>query len=42
MWLEDESGATGHALVGRVADGLDPGGILNPAVLLEPTDRLEE
>ncbi len=41
-WLEREIGAAGRRLLARAAAELDPGGILNPAVLLDPTDRLEE
>ncbi len=41
-WLEPETGPLGLGLLRAVAARLDPSGILNPQVLLDPTDRLEE
>ncbi len=41
-WLEAETGRLGREIVTTVASHLDPAGILNPAVLTDPTDRLEE
>lgn len=41
-WLEAEAGPVGLDLVRAVAARLDPSGILNPQVLLDPADRLEE
>jgi alkyldihydroxyacetonephosphate synthase len=41
-WYESELGRTGLHVVETVAAALDPGGILNPHVLLDPTDRLED
>lgn len=40
-WYPREVGADGSRIVERAAAVLDPGGILNPHVLLDPTDRLE-
>jgi len=40
-WLEAETGPLGHALVEDASRRMDPTGILNPQVLLDPTDRLE-
>jgi alkyldihydroxyacetonephosphate synthase len=40
-WLEAETGTTGLGVLRAVARTLDPAGILNPHVLLDPTDRLE-
>jgi FAD/FMN-containing dehydrogenase len=40
-WYESEVGRDGLRLVENVAAALDPTGILNPHVLLDPTDRLE-
>jgi len=40
-WLEREVGSTGHQLLEAAARVLDPEGILNPQVLLDPEDRLE-
>jgi alkyldihydroxyacetonephosphate synthase len=40
-WLEAEVGERGRALLAAAARELDPDGILNPHVLLEPVDRLE-
>ncbi len=41
-WLEDEIGRSGRTVLERAAAALDPDGILSPAALLDPTDRLEE
>ncbi|MEM8963160.1 MAG: FAD-binding oxidoreductase [Acidobacteriota bacterium] len=40
-WLADETGDLGHRMLASVANELDPSGVLNPHVLLDPTDRLE-
>ena len=40
-WLEQEVGSTGHRLLAAAARAVDPEGILNPQVLLDPEDRLE-
>ncbi len=40
-WYALEAGAKGVELVAGAAAALDPAGILNPGVLLDPTDRLE-
>jgi alkyldihydroxyacetonephosphate synthase len=40
-WLEAEIGSLGHSLLAGAAGRLDPGQVLNPHVLLDPTDRLE-
>jgi len=40
-WLAGEIGATGVDLIAAAARRLDPSGILNPHVLLEPEDQLE-
>jgi len=40
-WLPREVGDTGMELLGRAAEAMDPDGVLNPHVLLDPTDRLE-
>jgi alkyldihydroxyacetonephosphate synthase len=40
-WLGGEVGATGLRVLSAAAAALDPAGILNPHVLLDPTDRLE-
>ena len=40
-WLPEEIGPSGVAALRAVADALDPKGILNPRVLLDPVDRLE-
>jgi alkyldihydroxyacetonephosphate synthase len=40
-WYEDEVGARGRALVAAAAAAMDPAGVLNPHVLLDPADRLE-
>ncbi len=40
-WLEAEAGPLGRALMEDVSRRMDPRGILNPQVLLDPTDRLE-
>jgi alkyldihydroxyacetonephosphate synthase len=41
-WLVSELGEEGVGLLGAAARRLDPQGILNPHVLLEPVDRLEK
>ena len=41
-WYPSEVGETGLAVVRRAAAELDPRGILNPHVLLDPADRLED
>jgi len=41
-WYEAEVGPLGREIVATAARLLDPGGILNPHVLLGPVDRLEE
>jgi alkyldihydroxyacetonephosphate synthase len=40
-WLEREIGSTGRRLLEAAARAVDPEGILNPQVLLDPEDRLE-
>ena len=40
-WLAGEIGAEGVELITAAAHCLDPAGIMNPHVLLEPEDRLE-
>jgi alkyldihydroxyacetonephosphate synthase len=40
-WFENEVGAMGLRLLQSAAATLDPAGILNPHVLLDPIDRLE-
>ncbi|MGB5880319.1 MAG: FAD-linked oxidase C-terminal domain-containing protein, partial [Thermoanaerobaculia bacterium] len=40
-WLADEIGGGGVRLLEAAADAFDPQGVLNPTVLLDPTDRLE-
>jgi alkyldihydroxyacetonephosphate synthase len=40
-WLEREVGPDGVRVLAAAARTLDPDGILNPHVLLDPTDRLE-
>ncbi len=40
-WYRQETGDDGWRALERVARELDPNGILNPHVLLAPTDRLE-
>ena len=40
-WLRAELGDGGAAILASIAQGLDPRGILNPQVLLDPADRLE-
>lgn len=40
-WYADEVGAAGRELVRAAAATLDPAGVLNPHVLLDPADRLE-
>ena len=41
-WYEAEVGPLGRELVAQAARVLDPAGIVNPHVLLDPVDRLEE
>ena len=41
-WLGAEIGPLGRELLGAAAFVMDPAGILNPHVLLDSTDRLEE
>ncbi len=41
-WLVHETGEDGHRMLATAAGQMDPDGILNPTVLLDPTDRLEE
>ena len=40
-WLARELGEDGVRLVRSAASALDPAGVMNPRVLLDPTDRLE-
>ena len=40
-WYEAEVGPQGRALVAAAAAAMDPAGVLNPHVLLDPADRLE-
>ena len=40
-WLEREIGADGRRLLAAAAAKLDPAGVLNPHVLLDPHDHLE-
>lgn len=40
-WYGDEVGSAGRELVAAAAAALDPAGVLNPHVLLDPEDRLE-
>jgi len=40
-WLPSEIGAEGMAVIAAAANCLDPEGIMNPNVLLDPTERLE-
>ena len=40
-WAPAEWGETGVRMLGSVARDLDPQGVMNPHVLLDPTDRLE-
>jgi alkyldihydroxyacetonephosphate synthase len=40
-WLPREVGADGVRVLGAVASALDPAGVMNPSVLLDPVDRLE-
>jgi alkyldihydroxyacetonephosphate synthase len=40
-WLKDEVGEAGVRILSAAAHALDPAGILNPHVLLDPIDRLE-
>ena len=41
-WLDSEIGLLGHDLLGAAARAMDPAEVLNPHVLLDPTDRLED
>jgi len=41
-WLTAETGTLGRALLGVAAGTMDPSGVLNPHVLLDPTDRLQD
>ncbi len=41
-WLKYEAGTLGLDVLGDAARRLDPDGLLNPHVLLDPTDRLME
>jgi len=41
-WLEPEIGQLGRDILLDAAQRFDPRGILNPQVLLDPTDRLED
>ena len=41
-WLRHEQGELGMALLGDAARRMDPEAMLNPQVLLDPTDRLTE
>ena len=41
-WYAREAGDAGWRALRRIAEELDPQGVLNPHVLLDPTDRLEE
>ncbi len=41
-WYAQETGDDGHRVLAGVARELDPHGVLNPHVLLDPTDRMEE
>lgn len=41
-WYRREAGDNGCRALRRVAEELDPHSVLNPQVLLDPTDRLEE
>lgn len=40
-WFEQEVGTAGVRVLTAAARALDPGGVLNPHVLLDPVDRLE-
>jgi alkyldihydroxyacetonephosphate synthase len=40
-WLAREIGPTGVGALAAVAKALDPTGVMNPRVLLDPVDRLE-
>ena len=40
-WYPREAGEMGHRMLVRAASELDPQGVLNPHVLLDPEDRLE-
>ena len=41
-WYPREAGELGIQAIRRLAGELDPDGVLNPHVLLDPADRLEE
>lgn len=41
-WLPQEAGEAGVRLLAAAAREMDPRGVLNPHVLLDPSDRLEE
>jgi alkyldihydroxyacetonephosphate synthase len=41
-WLVHETGEVGHSLLKAAAQVMDPTGVLNPGVLLDPSDRLEQ
>ncbi|MEN8164633.1 MAG: FAD-binding oxidoreductase [Acidobacteriota bacterium] len=41
-WLKEEAGVLGLDVLGDAARRMDPDGLLNPHVLLDPTDRLVE
>ncbi len=41
-WLRNEAGELGVEILGDAARRMDPEGMLNPHVLLDPTDRLME
>lgn len=41
-WLRNEAGGLGLDVLGDAARRMDPEAMLNPNVLLDPTDRLEE
>ena len=41
-WLETETSSLGHSVLRNAASHLDPQGVLNPQVLLDTQDRLEE
>jgi alkyldihydroxyacetonephosphate synthase len=40
-WFECEAGPLGRRILATLAADMDPGGTLNPHVLLDPVDRLE-
>ena len=41
-WLAPEIGPDGVRALAAAAAALDPKGVMNPRVLLDPVDRLEE